>query len=160
MGDQMEIDPDLYGSSPQPTSHPLFAPREPPASLSSTKSFAYDGAWFTPVSHTASIRKGSKPSWIWAHGDELRDAKGRKHGRCNHCKASKKTQINSCATNNNRANLHLQAAPNNLRLSAECERIFSGAKLLISPNRNSLADDITEAAECLRIWWMRGIIED
>jgi hypothetical protein len=61
------------------------------------------------------MRKGSKPSWIWAHGDELRDAKGRKHWRCNHCKASKKTQINSCATNNNRANLHLQAAPHNLR---------------------------------------------
>ena len=45
-------------------------------------------------------------------------------------------------------------------MSAECERIFSGAKLLISPNRNKLADDITEAAECLRMWWMRGIIED
>jgi hypothetical protein len=45
-------------------------------------------------------------------------------------------------------------------MSAECERVFSGAKLLISPSRNRLADDITEAAECLRIWWMRGIIED
>jgi hAT family C-terminal dimerisation region len=43
---------------------------------------------------------------------------------------------------------------------AECERVCSEAKLLISPNRNRLADDITEAAECLRIWWMRGIIED
>jgi hypothetical protein len=43
---------------------------------------------------------------------------------------------------------------------AECERVFSGAKLLISPNRNRLADDIIEAAECLRIWWMRGIIEE
>jgi hypothetical protein len=29
----------LYGSSPQPTSRPLFAHRESPASLSSTKSF-------------------------------------------------------------------------------------------------------------------------
>src|SRR2546430_7157119 len=115
MGDQMEIDPDLYESSPQPTSHPLFAHREPPASLSSTKSFSYDGAWFTPVAHTATMRKGSKPSWIWAYGDELRDAKGRKHWRCNLCKASKKTQINSCASNTNRASLHLQAAPHNLR---------------------------------------------
>jgi hypothetical protein len=59
MGDQMEIDPDLYESSPQPTSHPLFAYREPPASLSSTKSFSYDGAWFTLVAHTATVRKGS-----------------------------------------------------------------------------------------------------
>jgi hypothetical protein len=111
----MEIDPDLYESSPQPSSHPLFAHREPPASLSSTKSFPYDGAWFTPVAHTASMRKGSKPSWIWAYGEELRDTKGRKHWRCNLCKASKKTQINSCASNTNRASLHLQAASHNLR---------------------------------------------
>ena len=45
-------------------------------------------------------------------------------------------------------------------ISAECERVFSEIKLLISPSRNRLADDITEAAEYLRIWWMRGIIED
>ena len=44
--------------------------------------------------------------------------------------------------------------------SAEYERVFSGVKLLIPPSRNRLADDITEAAEYLRIWWMRGIIED
>ena len=31
-------------------------------------------------------------------------------------------------------------------MSAECERLFSGVKLLISPNRNYLADDIIEAA--------------
>jgi hypothetical protein len=37
-------------------------------------------------------------------------------------------------------------------MPAKYERIFSGAKLLISPNRNRLADDITEAAECPRIW--------
>jgi hypothetical protein len=90
----MEIDPDLYESSPQSTSHPLFTHREPPASLSSTKSFSYDGTWFAPVAHTATMRKGSKPSWIWAYGEELRDAKDRKHWRYNLCKASKKTQIN------------------------------------------------------------------
>jgi hypothetical protein len=89
--------------------------REPPASLSSTKSFPYDGAWFTPVAHTTSTRKGSKPSWIWAYGEELRDTKSRKHWRYNLCKTSKKTQINSCASNTNRASLHLQAAPHNLR---------------------------------------------
>jgi hypothetical protein len=88
----MEIDPDLYKSSPQPTFHPLSAHREPSASLSSTKSFSYDGAWFTPVAHTATMRKGSKP--------ELRDTKGRKLGDATFAK---------------------------------------------------LADDITEAAECLRI---------
>ena len=137
MGGQMEIDGDLYESSPQRTSHPLFTHREPPTSLSSTKSFSYDGAWFTPVAHTATMRKGSKPSWIWAYGEGLRDAQGRKHWRCNLCKASKKTHINSCASNTNRASLHLQAGPHNLRpptvaqyaldllccpvMSAECE---------------------------------------
>jgi hypothetical protein len=45
-------------------------------------------------------------------------------------------------------------------MSAECERLFSGVKLLISPNRNRLADDIIEAAECLRIRRMQGIIEE
>jgi hypothetical protein len=45
-------------------------------------------------------------------------------------------------------------------MSAECERLFSGVELLISPNRNRPADDIIEAAECLRIWWMRGIIKE
>jgi hypothetical protein len=79
VGDQMEIDPNLYKSSPQSTSHPLFAHRYPPTSLSSTESFLYGGAWFTPVAHTASMRKGFKPSWVWAYGEELRDTKGRKY---------------------------------------------------------------------------------
>src|SRR5271168_2032144 len=47
----MEIDPDLYGSSPQPTSHPLFAHRESPASLSSTRSFSYTAPGLRPF-HT------------------------------------------------------------------------------------------------------------
>ena len=38
--------------------------------------------------------------------------------------------------------------------------VFSGVKLLISPNRNRLADDIIKTAEYLRIWWIRGIIEE
>jgi hypothetical protein len=43
-------------------------------------------------------------------------------------------------------------------MSAECERVFSNCKLMITPNRCHLADDVIEAAECLRIWWLRGII--
>jgi hypothetical protein len=38
-----------------------------------------------------------------------------------------------------------------------CERIFSRVKQLISPNHNQLAGDIIEAAECLRIWWIRAL---
>src|ERR1700722_1046806 len=107
MRDQMEIVPNIYESSPQPTSHPLFAHREPPASLSSTKPFSHDGAWFTPVAHTDGLPTIAQYA------------------------------------------LDLLCCP---VISAECKRVFSGAKLLTSPNRNRLADDIIEAAECFRIW--------
>ena len=39
--------------------------------------------------------------------------------------------------------------------SAECERIFSSAKLLITASRNRLKPDIIEANECLRAWFGR-----
>ena len=39
--------------------------------------------------------------------------------------------------------------------SAECERIFSSAKLLITTSRNRLNLDIIEANECLRAWFGR-----
>jgi hypothetical protein len=42
--------------------------------------------------------------------------------------------------------------------SAECERIFSSAKKLITPERNRLSDDIIEAIECLKAWWDSGVI--
>lgn len=45
-------------------------------------------------------------------------------------------------------------------MSAECERVFSGAKLMLTPNRNALACETLEACECLRVWWMRGIISE
>ena len=34
--------------------------------------------------------------------------------------------------------------------SCECERVFSSAKRLITPDRNALGDDLIEALECLR----------
>ena len=37
--------------------------------------------------------------------------------------------------------------------SAECERAFSSAKLLITASRNRLHPDIIEANECLRAWF-------
>src|SRR5207248_11676842 len=37
--------------------------------------------------------------------------------------------------------------------SAECERIFSSAKLLITASRNRLNADIIEANECLKAWF-------
>jgi hypothetical protein len=43
-------------------------------------------------------------------------------------------------------------------MSAECERVFSSAKKLITPERNALADNTIEACECLKAWWDQGLI--
>jgi hypothetical protein len=43
-------------------------------------------------------------------------------------------------------------------MSAECERMFSSAKKLISPERNRLHEQMIEASECLKNWWDRGLI--
>ena len=43
-------------------------------------------------------------------------------------------------------------------MSAECERVFSSTKELITPERNRLSCDIIEASECLKNWWDRGLI--
>ena len=43
-------------------------------------------------------------------------------------------------------------------MSAECERVFSSAKKLITLERNALADDTIEACECLKAWWDQGLI--
>ena len=37
-------------------------------------------------------------------------------------------------------------------MSAECDRVFSSAKKLITPERNALADDTIEVCECLKAW--------
>jgi hAT family C-terminal dimerisation region len=44
-------------------------------------------------------------------------------------------------------------------MSAECERVFSSAKKLITPERNQLGEDIIEACECLKAWWRNSLIE-
>jgi hAT family C-terminal dimerisation region len=44
-------------------------------------------------------------------------------------------------------------------MSTECERVFSSAKKLITPERNQLGEDIIEACECLKGWWRNSLIE-
>jgi len=44
-------------------------------------------------------------------------------------------------------------------MSAECERVFSNAKKMITAERNRPDDDIIEACECLEAWWDSGILE-
>ena len=43
-------------------------------------------------------------------------------------------------------------------MSAECERIFSSTKKLITPERNRMHEQIIEASEYLKNWWDRGLI--
>jgi hypothetical protein len=38
-------------------------------------------------------------------------------------------------------------------MSSETERVFSGAKLTLSPSRNRLSEDIIKATECLNRWY-------
>jgi hypothetical protein len=45
-------------------------------------------------------------------------------------------------------------------MSTECERVFSGAKRTITPERNRLSESIIEACECLKAWWREGIVAD
>jgi hAT family C-terminal dimerisation region len=44
-------------------------------------------------------------------------------------------------------------------MSAEIERVFSSAKLLIPPERNQISDQTIEVNELLRYWWTRGLIQ-
>ena len=43
-------------------------------------------------------------------------------------------------------------------MSAECERVFSSTKKLITPERNRLSEESIEASEYLKNWWDRGLI--
>ena len=47
-------------------------------------------------------------------------------------------------------------------MSAECERTFSSTKVMINSHRNNLSDEVVEASECLRAWFLRkvGVILD
>lgn len=43
-------------------------------------------------------------------------------------------------------------------MSAEVERLFSSAKLMLPPSRNNLKEDGIEAGECLRSWVKGGLV--
>ena len=42
--------------------------------------------------------------------------------------------------------------------ATECERTFSSAKKLVTPERNRLGDDVIEASECLKAWFDSDMI--
>jgi len=43
-------------------------------------------------------------------------------------------------------------------MSAEPERVFSGAKITLSDHRCRMGDDAVEAVECLKRWQRDGLI--
>jgi len=43
--------------------------------------------------------------------------------------------------------------------ATECERTFSSAKKLVTPERNRLGDDVIEASECLKAWFDGNMID-
>ena len=53
--------------------------------------------------------------------------------------------------------LNLLAIP---ATSCACERVFSSAKRLITPQRSRLSDDAIEEIECLRNWMLQGIAKE
>jgi len=62
----------------------------------SSQCVEYGGKVYLSVDKTANLRKGSEPSWIWAHGDEprlLAGEKPQKNWRCGLCYRSKPTII-------------------------------------------------------------------
>jgi hypothetical protein len=44
-------------------------------------------------------------------------------------------------------------------MSAECERVFSQAKLVVNDTRNRMTDDTVDAIQCLRTWTSQGAID-
>jgi len=47
-----------------------------------------------------------------------------------------------------------------LPMSAESERVFSGARRTISWSRSQLSATLVEALECLKHWQITGVVED
>jgi len=43
-------------------------------------------------------------------------------------------------------------------MSTECERSFSSTKMLVSPHRCFIKEDLMEASGCLKAWWDSGMI--
>ena len=43
-------------------------------------------------------------------------------------------------------------------MSADCERVFSGAGALVTNRKKRMQEDIIEAIECLRSWWRQQLI--
>jgi hypothetical protein len=61
----------------------------------------------------------------------------------------------SSLVSNYRMALDLFSIP---RMSAECERVFSQTKKMITDERNRLAPEVVEADQLQKHWLMRGLV--
>jgi hypothetical protein len=43
-------------------------------------------------------------------------------------------------------------------MSAEVERVFSSAKMLVTPDRNQMNNETIEYLELLKYWWKHNIV--
>jgi hypothetical protein len=107
------------------------------------------GARYPVVDQSANRRNQSKVSKIWQDGMELRaldSANLDKFWLCNHCLPT--TRI-----------YKITSSDGNTNTTAPIRHAFSSAKMLITPERNLLGDNLIEALECLRAWWNNGLIK-
>src|SRR5947209_19682317 len=97
----------------------------------------YKGKQYIWKYHEDNCRAFTKPSVIWQLGDEYRGTGSDQETSCGLCKTTTLLAMTDA-------------------MSAECERVFSSTKKLITPERNRLAEEIIEASKCLKNWWDRG----
>jgi hypothetical protein len=93
------------------------------------------------VDHTANLRKNSKISPIWEHGGERRrfdDNSMARYWRCAYCKG---TATVLKVDGNGGQTTHALAA-----MATECERVFSAAKRILTPERNALGPKVIASA--------------
>ena len=116
------------------------------------------------MDHTANLRKNSKISAIWHHGGERRrldDNSMVRYWRYHHYTGSA-TVLKWWTDESRKDNydtLYLYALDylSYPAMATQCERVFSAAKMTLTPERNTLGLNILEACECLWWWWKNEV---
>src|SRR4051794_15083742 len=160
----MNIDPDLNDdlSSAMGTETLLAHDLVPEGLPASSKGPAEQqihhigGVRYLAVDQTANQRQGSKVSKIWLYGAELRALDSP-------FSISSGSAISAYLLHKHTKSLAQMAVAFDIfacpATSCECERAFSSANKLITPERNSIGDNLIEALECLKAWWNNGLIK-
>jgi hypothetical protein len=134
--------------------------RNPPPAAESSQSLVWiGGKQYIEVDHAANVRLGTPGSHHTQKADEFNDYIGKDPTPISDVKS-----FNPIAWWDGSQGDYptlFQYALDTLAIpatAAECERTFSSAKKLISPERNRLADEVIEASECLKAWFDNDMI--